>query len=83
MYKTNITKNSTGCWRIDKEFCAFADSERHLGHILKIESQWLACDGTRLGESGTGFRIIGIFPDIESAKKAVEFASMIGTAAVM
>ena len=59
-----------------KKFCAFADSERHLGHILKIESQWLACDGTHLGERGIGFRIIGIFPDMESAKKAVEFASI-------
>jgi len=59
-----------------KKFCAFADSERHLGHIFKFESQWLACDGTRLGESGTGFRIIGVFPNIESAKKAVEIASI-------
>jgi hypothetical protein len=83
MHKANIAENSTGLWRMGKNFCAFADSERHLGHILKIESQWLACDGTHLGERGIGFRIIGIFPDIESAKKAVEFVLMIGRAAVM
>ena len=59
-----------------KKVCAFSDSERHLGHILKFESQWLACDGTRLGESRIGFRIIGVFPDMESAKRAVELASI-------
>ena len=59
---------------MSEEVCAFADSERHLGHILKLESGWLACDATRLGESGIGFWIIGVFPDIESATRAVELA---------
>jgi len=56
--------------------CAFADSERHLGHILKVESAWVAFDGTRLGENGIGFRVIGTFADLDSAKIAVEFATL-------
>jgi hypothetical protein len=56
--------------------CAFADSERHLGHIVKVESLWIGFDGTRLAENNVGFRIIGAFPDIDSAKLAVEFASL-------
>jgi hypothetical protein len=59
-----------------KKVCAFADSERHLGHILKVASEWLACDATHLDKSGTGFRVIGLFPDIDSAKIAVEEALM-------
>jgi hypothetical protein len=55
---------------------AFTDSERHLGHILKVESVWVAFDGTRLGEKGQDFRVIGTFPDPDSAKIAVEFASL-------
>ena len=56
--------------------CAFADFERHLGHIFKVDSVWVAFDGTRLAENGIGFRIIGAFPDVGSAKVAVEFASL-------
>jgi hypothetical protein len=69
-----------GCWRMSANVCAFADSERHLGHILKIGSVWVAFDGTRLEENSTGFRIIGTFPDVDSAKIAVEFASLRMTA---
>jgi hypothetical protein len=76
MLKTNPRVNAFGFWRMGREVCAFADSERHLGHILKVESQWLAYDGTHVGESGIGFLIIGAFPDIHSAKAAVELASI-------
>jgi hypothetical protein len=31
-------------------------------------------DGTRLNESGNGFRIVGVFQDVQSASIAVEFA---------
>jgi hypothetical protein len=72
----HIPVKSQGFWRMGTEICAFSDSERHLGHIVKFQSRWLACDGTHLGPSGIGFRIIGTFPDIESAKRAVEFASI-------
>lgn len=61
---------------MSENVCAFADSERHLGHILKVESVWVAFDGTRLGENGIDFRVIGTFPDVESAKIAVEFSSL-------
>jgi len=61
---------------MSEDLCAFADSERHLGHILKIDTVWAAFDGTRRGENGLGFRFIGTFPDVESAKIAVEFSSL-------
>ena len=61
---------------MEEYVCALADSERHLGHIFKVESLWVAFDGTRLAENGVGFRIIGAFPDVDSAKTAVEFASL-------
>jgi len=76
MLYANSHVNQLGYWRVGGKACAFADSERHLGHILKVDSQWLAWDGTRLGESGIGFRLIGAFTDISSARIAVEFASI-------
>jgi hypothetical protein len=76
MHETNAAPNSLPCWRIGENVCALADSERHLGHILQVESQWIAYDGTRLGEGGVGFRLIGTFPDMNSAKVAVEFATL-------
>ncbi|HEY3825211.1 MAG TPA: hypothetical protein VGL82_11675 [Bryobacteraceae bacterium] len=73
MPQPNAPVDSLGHWHMSEDVCAFADSERHLGHILKVESAWLAFDGTHLGEDGEGFRVIGTFPDPDSAKIAVEF----------
>jgi hypothetical protein len=61
---------------MSENVCTFADSERHLGHIVKIESVWGAFNGTRLGENRIGFRVIGTFPDVDSAKISVEFSSL-------
>jgi hypothetical protein len=76
MLQADARANAFGHWRMGRRVCAFADHERHLGHILLCESQWLAFDGTRLGESGIGFRLIGVFPDINSARIAVELATI-------
>jgi hypothetical protein len=76
MHGANATADFLPCWRIGDDVCALADSERHLGHILRIESQWIAFDGTRLSECGVGFQVIGTFPDMKSAKIAVEFATI-------
>jgi hypothetical protein len=75
MPQPNAPGGSGGRWQIGEDVCAFADSERHLGHILKVESVWIAFDGTRPGENGSSFRVIGTFSDVESAKIAVEFSS--------
>jgi hypothetical protein len=82
MPQANVPLNPLGRWRMGRGLCAFADSERHLGHILKAEWQWVAYDGTRLSEGGIGFRIIGTFPDMDSAKVAVEFVSIPTTALI-
>jgi hypothetical protein len=76
MSQPNASVDSLGRWHMSENVWAFTDSERHLGHILKVESIWLAFDGTRLGESGIGFRIVGAFSEIDSAKIAVEFATL-------
>jgi hypothetical protein len=76
MRLANVYLASPGRWRLGECVCAFADSERRLGHIFKLESLWVAFDGTRLGQNGIGFRMIGSFPDLDTAKVAVEFASL-------
>jgi hypothetical protein len=76
MFQTKIAPDFLGRWRMEEYVCALADSERHLGHIFKVESIWVAFDATRLADNGTGFRMIGEFSDLDSAKIAVEFASL-------
>ena len=68
MHETNTAANSSPGWLIGETVCAFAQFREHLGHILKADSQWIAYDATRMSESGVGFRIIGVFPDMDSAK---------------
>jgi hypothetical protein len=72
----NAPSDSPGHWHVSGDVCAFADSERHLGHVLKVESAWVAFDGTHLADDGQYFRVIGTFADPASAKIAVEFASL-------
>jgi hypothetical protein len=60
-------------WRDSQFICALADSERHLGHILK-EDHWIAFDATHVSEKGSGIRQLGIFSELVLAKEAVERA---------
>jgi hypothetical protein len=59
-------------WRDSSSVCAFADGQRHLGHIVRAGDCWLAFDATRSNSAGTGFRLIGTWMDIAVAKRAVE-----------
>jgi len=59
-------------WTDSETVCCLADSERHLGHIVKAEDSWLAFDATHLSERGTGFRLLGCCTTITLAKYAVE-----------
>ncbi len=76
MKTTHIPGALLGSWRMSENVCALADSERHLGHIQRFGTEWLACDGTHLSESGCGFRVLGSYPDIHSAMNAVELATI-------
>jgi hypothetical protein len=58
-------------WRRSEHICAFADSERHLGHVIKTD-QWNAYDATHLNEASTGFKYLGAFSDLAAAMQAVE-----------
>jgi hypothetical protein len=62
-------------WRNSPEICALADGERHLGHILRIGERWYAFDATHFNEESNGFRTLGAFASISSAKTAVERSS--------
>lgn len=60
-------------WRDAEGICTFADSERHFGHVV-YAGQWEAFDAIHPNEAGNGFRRLGTFPTISSAKMAVERA---------
>jgi hypothetical protein len=69
---------AAAAWRDSIAICALADGERHLGHILKIGERWYAFDATRFNEESNGFRSLGTFASVGSAKEAVEFSSRQG-----
>jgi hypothetical protein len=58
-------------WRNSKFVCALADSERHLGHVIRME-KWHAYDATHLNEASQGFKYLGAFDDSAAGKRAVE-----------
>ena len=59
-------------WRNSDTVCALADEERHLGHILRIGGRWHAFDATHFNDGENGFRFLGTYASIHSAKDAVE-----------
>jgi hypothetical protein len=58
-------------WRNSEYVGAFADDERHLGHVIRTE-QWDAYDATRPNETSGGFKYLGAFVDLAAAMQAVE-----------
>jgi hypothetical protein len=60
-------------WRNSGHLCAFADNERHLGHVMKM-NQWHAYDATHSDETATSFKYLGSFAELEAAMDAVESA---------
>jgi hypothetical protein len=67
-----------GTWLDSGSICCLADAERHLGHIVKAGSYWLAFDATRSNESGTWFRFLGVCVGISAAKRVVELGHPMG-----
>jgi hypothetical protein len=66
-----ILTTSGRTWRTSDYLCAYQDDERHLGHVVKTD-KWHAYDATHLNLQEDGIQYLGDFPDIESAKEAVE-----------
>jgi hypothetical protein len=60
-------------WRNSEFICAFADAERHLGHLVKME-QWHAYDATHSDDPSGGIHYLGEFADVAAAKQVVELA---------
>ncbi len=67
---------AVAAWRDSAEICALADGERHLGHIVKVAGRWHAFDATHFNEESNGFRNLGSFARVESAKEAIELSSL-------
>ena len=67
-------------WRDAEDICTFADCDRHLGHIVNTgghivnTGEWEAFDAIHPNDTGDGFRRLGVFPTVSSAKTAVERA---------
>ena len=59
-------------WQNSDHTCALSDGERHIGHVVKIGGRWHAFDATRSNDAGDGFRALGTFLSVESARNAVE-----------
>jgi len=61
-------------WRNADTVCALNDSERHLGHVLRVAQRWHAFDATRFNEGENGFLFLGSYSSLTSAKQAVNKA---------
>lgn len=62
-------------WSDSAEICALSGAGRHLGHVVRSGSCWIAFDGTHPNRTGKGFQLLGTFPSVSEAKQAVERAS--------
>ena len=68
-------------WHDSADICALSGAGRHLGHVVRSGSCWIAFDGTHLNEAETGFRVLGTFRSVWQAKESVERVSDYFTAA--
>ncbi len=59
-------------WRNSDHICALSDSERHIGHVVRMGGRWHAFDATQSSKSGDSFLELGTFVAVEAAKTAVE-----------
>jgi hypothetical protein len=66
-------------WSDSHSICSLSDAERHLGQIVNAGDCWIAFDAIHLNEEGTGFAVLGTFPEMASAKRAVEEACRVVT----
>jgi hypothetical protein len=73
MARDKIAGTGMPVWSDAEDFCALADSDRHLGHIVNA-GEWEAFDAIHPNDAGNGFRYLGAFPTVSSAKVAVERA---------
>lgn len=62
-----------GSWRDSESVCALADTDRHLGHLI-LKDYWYAYDATQSDDNSKGFKCLGAFADLATAKQVVELA---------
>lgn len=71
-HSTNFQMATLVSWQNSDHICALSDGERHIGHVVKIGGRWHAFDATHSNETGDGFRSLGTFAVVETARHAVE-----------
>jgi len=71
--KDYIPSPEGSSWRNSEFVCALADTDRHLGHVIK-KKQWHAYDATHSDGASKGFKYLGAFVDLAAAKLGVELA---------
>lgn len=74
MHRQEAVTTSTPRWQDGEDVCALSDGDRHLGHIERVEAGWKAYDATHPDGERNGFKDLGVFDDVISAKAAVELS---------
>jgi hypothetical protein len=69
----NYISSIEASWQDSDVICALADTDRHLGHLIKLE-HWYAYDATRADETSRTFKCLGAFDNLASAKQILELA---------
>lgn len=59
-------------WKNSGDVCAYADGERHLGHVVRTGAGWTAFDATHISVCKTAYRALGFFRLLDTAKEVVE-----------
>ncbi len=70
-----MRQSQTASWRNSSNVCAYANEDRHLGHIVRTGEGWIAFDATHSATEGNAFRPLGFFRKVEQARQAVELAT--------
>ncbi len=62
-----------GSWRDSELVCALADTDRHLGHLIRND-HWYAYDATQWDDASKGFKCLCTFVELTAAKQILELA---------
>src|SRR3954463_1839612 len=70
-----LRQRGSAMWFTSRGVCAYADRDRHLGHIVRAGEGWIAFDATHVNTQGNAFRPLGFFRSMATAKEAVQTAT--------
>lgn len=59
-------------WYVCENVCALSDPERHLAHVVRLQTRWFVFDATHLNIERLGCRYIGSFVRRQTAMEVAE-----------